>query len=320
MRRLLVSGIALAAVLLTGVPVRAAGFDFANQPNDAPIEVTAEQGLEWSQDGQRITARGKARAVRGGVTVTADVLIAHYIQANSQTQVSRLEAHGNVTIKTATEEATGSLAIYDVTAATMTLKGAPARIVTATDTITARDGIEYNENTRIAVARGDALDIHGDKRIRADVLTATFTAAEAPPVKPVKPVKPATPAKPAAGAAGKEDPQAGKMALEKAHAVGGVVITSPTDVASGDVGDYDAKSGIVTLSGSVKITRGANQLNGGYALFNMNTGVSNILASAPGTKGKGRVEGLFSPQKDGAGASPLGKGNAQGKDAQGKGL
>lgn len=311
MRRLLVSGVALAAVLLTGVP--AAGFDFANQPNDAPIEVTAEQGLEWSQDGQRITARGKARAVRGGVTVTADLLIAHYTQANSQTQVSRLEAHGNVTIRTATEEATGSLAIYDVTAATMTLKGAPARIVTATDTITARDGIDYNENTRIAVARGDALDIHGDKRIRADVLTATFSAADTP----AKPVKPATPAKPGARPAGKEDPQAGKMALEKAHAVGGVVITSPTDVATGDVGDYDAKSGIVTLSGSVKITRGANQLNGGYALFNMNTGISNILASAPGTKGKGRVEGLFSPQKDGAGALPLG--SAQGKNAQGKG-
>lgn len=318
MRRLLVSGAVLAALMQPVPGALAAGFDFANQPNDAPIEVTAEQGLEWSQDGQRITARGKARAVRGGVTVIADLLVAHYTQVDSQTQISRLEAHGNVTIKTPTEEASGSQAIYDVPSATMTLKGAPARIVTATDTITARDGIEYNENTRVAVARGDALDIRGDKRIRADVLTATFAAPPepaakaAPPTKPVKPgAKPAAAQKPAAKSAAKDDPQNSKMSLEKAHAQGGVVITSPTDIASGDVGDYDAKSGIVTLSGSVKITRGDNQLNGGYALFNMNTGVSSILASAPGTKGKGQqVQGLFSPQKGGS-ALPFSKGKGQ---------
>lgn len=307
--------IVFAAWMLPGAPVRAAGFDFANQPNDAPIEVTSEQGLEWSQDGQRITARGNAKAVRGGVTVLADTLIAFYTQANSQTQVSRLEAYGHVTIKTPTEEATGTEAIYDVSAATMNLKGAPAKIVTATDIITARDGIEYNENTRVAVARGDALDIRQDKRIRADVLTATFAAPEAdgkasgikltPPNGAAKPDPKKTADKKGAG---KKDDQGGKMSLEKAHATGHVVVTSPTDVATGDEGDYNIKTGIVTLSGSVKITRGDNQLNGGYALFNMNTGVSNILAAAPGSSGKGRVEGLFMPQKGGAGGLPSGKG------------
>jgi lipopolysaccharide export system protein LptA len=290
-----------------------AGFDLASQPGDSPVEVTAEQGMEWSQDGQRITARGKAKAVRGNVTVIADTLIAFYSQVDSQTQISRLEAHGNVTIKTPTEEATGTQAIYDVSSALMTLKGGPAKIVTATDTITARDGIEYNENTKIAVARGDAMDIRQDRRVRADVLTATFS--EEAPAKPAlaapakkgpdgKPVKPTAGAKPTAAAAKPAEQPNSKMALEKAHAQGKVVVTSPTDIATGDIGDYDAKTGIITLSGSVKITRGDNQLNGGYAQFNMNSGIANMLASAPGSVGKHqRVQGLFTPQKDGQGTS-----------------
>lgn len=275
---------ALAVAALLSAPAAAAGFDFANQPNDTPIEVTAEQGLEWSQDGQRITARGAARAVRGNVTVLGDTLIAFYRQVNGQTEISRLEAHGNVTIKTPTENATGTLAVYDVPAATMTLKGGPAKIVTATDTITAKNDIQYNETTKVAVARGDALAIRADKRIRADVLTARFA----------------------------EDKD-GKMALNKANADGGVVVTSPTEVATGDKGDYDAKTGIVTLTGSVKITRGDNQLNGGYAQFNMNTGVSNIMAGPPGTKSKGRVEGLFTPDKSGEGGLPIGKSKGRGQ-------
>lgn len=268
---------AVLAVLLS-MAAPADALDFTSQPNDAPIEVTAEQGLEWSQDGKRITARGSAKAVRGDVTVLGDTLVAHYREVNGQTEISRLEAQGNVTIQSPTETATGTLAIYDVAGQTMTLKGGPARIVTETDTITAKDGIVYNEATKVAVARGDALAIRQDKRIRADVLEATFA----------------------------EDKD-GKLAVQKADATGGVVITSPTEVATGDKGEYDAKSGIVTLTGSVKITRGDNQLNGGYATVNLNTGISRLLAGPPGSKGSERVQGLFTPDsKNADGGLPLG--------------
>lgn len=272
--------LAAATAIMLAAPVLAAGLDFASQPGDAPIEVTADQGLEWSQDHQRITARGAAKAVRGEVTVLGDTLVAHYREVNGQNEVSRLEAHGAVTIRSPNETATGTLAIYDVPASTMTLKGAPAKIVTATDSIVAKDSITYNETTGIAVAKGDALAIREDKRIRADVLTATFAKDKD-----------------------------GKMALNKANAEGHVVIVTPTEIATGDTGDYDAKTGIATLTGSVKITRGDNQINGGHAWVDMNTGRSRVTAGPPGSKGPERVQVLVVPESKESGAGlPVGKG------------
>ena len=43
-----------------------------------PVDVTSRDGMEWRQNEMMVVARGDARAVRGNVTVTADVLIARY--------------------------------------------------------------------------------------------------------------------------------------------------------------------------------------------------------------------------------------------------
>jgi lipopolysaccharide export system protein LptA len=45
------------------------------------------------------------------------------------------------------------------------------------------------------------------------------------------------------------------------------------------------------LRGGVKITRGADQLNGDAAEIDLNTGVSRLLSS-----GSGRVRGVFGPK------------------------
>ena len=73
-------------------------------------------------------------------------------------------------------------------------------------------------------------------------------------------------------------------------------ITTRQDVIRSTEGVYDLKSGIVTLTGSVKITRGRNQLNGDYAEVNLNTGKSRIVNRG----GKG-VRGLLIPA-----SSPIG--------------
>lgn len=262
-RRLL---IAVAAAVWAG-PAWGQGFNLTKDASSGPVEVFAEQGIEWSQNSFRFIARGNAKATRGNVTVSADTLIAHYRKQDSgSTDIYRLEAEGNVTIATPNETATGVYADYNVDTATMLLKGSPARLVTPTDTITATSGIEYNETGKIAVARGDATAIRADKRIRADVLTTRF----------------------------KEGP-GGNLVLKDANAVGKVIITTQREVATGDKGDYDAATGIATLTGSVKITREENQLNGGYAHVNLNTGISRIFAAPPGVGG-GRVQGLFVPE------------------------
>ncbi|MBF0094949.1 MAG: hypothetical protein HQL34_10445 [Alphaproteobacteria bacterium] len=250
-------------------PAMSEGIDFAGN-GDGPIEVYADKGIEWEQTAKVFTARGNARAVRGKVAVTADSLTAHYRDkdAGSSTDIWKLEAKGSVTIASPTETATGDTAVYTMDDARLVLHGRPARLVTPKQTITARDGIEYFEAKRFAVARGK-VEVHSEGRtLRADEVTASFT--------PV---------------GGKET----KVSL--VNAKGNVLIETDKEVVRGDVGVYNVETGIATLDGSVKITREDNQLNGSHAVVNLKTGVSQIFAAQPGTGTRERVKLLLAPGK-----------------------
>jgi len=71
-----VAGLAIVAALAAAAPVaRAQGIDFTQ---GGPIQITAQDGIEWRQAEQIVIAKGDAKAVRGNVTVTADRLLAWY--------------------------------------------------------------------------------------------------------------------------------------------------------------------------------------------------------------------------------------------------
>lgn len=290
-----VLGAALALALLASVPpgvpaARAQGFNFS-KADDSQIQVYADDGIEWVSDANRVIARGNAKAVRGTITVTADSLVAHYRDGADGDEIWRLDAEGNVTIATPTETATGTRATYDLDKAIFVLRGQPARLVTPTETITADDSLEYWEKERMAVARGNAVATEKDRKIRADVLSARF-----------------------------KDNTRGSLDLSRADAYGNVVLTTAKEQVTGERGDYNAESGIATVSGSVKITREGNELNGGYAHVNLNTGISKLFGTAPGGKGDGRVRGVFTPEKqEGENRRALFKGSAPSPKGENKG-
>jgi len=89
----------------------------------------------------------------------------------------------------------------------------------------------------------------------------------------------------------------GKIALKTVIALGHVVVTTAREVARAKRAEYDAIKDRVTLSGGVKLTRGANQLNGEYAEVDLKTGVSRLLARPRGASGGKPVHGLFVPGK-----------------------
>ncbi|MDR3439541.1 LptA/OstA family protein [Telmatospirillum sp.] len=301
------------------------GLDFADQKSGTPLEIYADQGLELSQDAKSVIARVNAKAIRGRVTVLSDVLTAFYrdkqpVAAAQQpstaasaatnppppppspppsspsskpgkgksgeaseggTEVWRVEAEGHVAITTQTQTAYGDHADYNIDDAVVKITGKDLKLLTPTDVVTARDSLEYWERPQQAVARGNAVAVRGEKRIQADTLVADF--------------------------AQNADKQ---MAMQRAHAYDHVILTTAREVVTGDRGEYNVETGIVTLTGSVKITRDENQLDGGYAVVNLNTGISRIYPAAPGSAEKAdqRVKGLFMPQKrqpgsQGAGAS-----------------
>jgi lipopolysaccharide export system protein LptA len=284
----------LLPVVICLMPMMAFGQGFEmSRSGEQQIQVFSDQGIEWHSEDQRVIARGNAHASRGDITIDADELTAHYRKGAKGDEIWRLDADGHVTIKSPNDTATGTKAIYDLDKAVFVLKGQPARLVTPTQTFQATESLEYWETKRMAVLRGDAVATQEDKVLKGDVLTAHFKDKKAAGT----PVKPA-PANKAGGGGG----DGNGLDLQRADAYGNVVLTTATEKVTGERADYNAETGIATVSGSVKIIRdGGNQLEGGWAHVNLNTGVSKLFAGTPGSEDSGkRVQGVFIPQKKGA--------------------
>jgi lipopolysaccharide export system protein LptA len=250
-----------------------------------PIEVLADSGIEWVQDEKRFIARGNAVAIKGNTRVRGDVLTAEYREVSDEegggTEIYNLVAEGNVRIESLEETATGTRARYDVDNAILYLWGAPAKLVTPTDTVTATKEIRYYEIEKKAVAEGDAVATRGDRRIAADLLTAFFADPEAK----------GGDAKPSAPTGGRDD-LAGDSELDRIYGEGSVVITTPQEVAEADRGNYNAKTAIAELEGSVKISREKNVLTGNRATTNLQTGISTMHSG-----GTGKARGLLVPNR-----------------------
>jgi len=82
------------------------------------------------------------------------------------------------------------------------------------------------------------------------------------------------------------------------EANGHVVVDSPSGQAVGDNGVYDVPERLLTLTGSVVLTKDANVMRGNALEVSMATGLAKLTATAenaPPGQPKGRVQGLFVP-------------------------
>lgn len=271
----------LLAIMAVTSPAMAQGFNPGGNAGNmsVPLQITAKQGINWSQKTNTVTTIGDTKAVRGAVTITANQLIAHYSSDKPQpsngatnndglllnqgnSQLSELDAIGNVHIYTSTDNAWGDQAIYDVHKGVLVLTGKNLKLTTPKDTLTARDSIEYYTSQHKAVARGNAHIVTNDQRsISADVIVGYFSTQP-----------------------GKTNAET----LEKVTAIGHVVITSKADTATGDRAVYLPDTQEARLGGHVRITHNGNQLTGADALVNMKTGTA-ILLAAPGQQVSGVI-------------------------------
>ncbi|AHJ65113.1 LptA/OstA family protein [Granulibacter bethesdensis] len=277
-----------------------------------PVQVTAQDGIDWRQQEKEVVARGNAVAIRDNVTVRADTLIAHYRKKETPDQkpatptpakasanaadesganeIYRLEAVGNVHIYTDTDQAWGDRAIYDMDQAILLLTGKKLKLTTPQDVLTARDSLEYWAQKRMSVARGDAvLTTNDGKRIKADTLVG-YSTEQSPDAKTASQPKPAAP-----DAQKSTDPASAAGKLQRAEAYGNVEIRTPTETAYGDRGVYVPDTGIARLIGHVRITRGQNQVNGAAADVNLKTGISTLLSARDN-----RVQGMIVPSETGS--------------------
>lgn len=248
--------------------VSAQSLNFGGTGGDEPIDVYAENGIEWQQENSLFIARGDARAVRGQVEVLSDELRAYYREGDvGQSEIWRLDALGNVRIVSNTETAYGDRAIYNADQQVLVIDGKKPRLESGKDILTATQQLEYWETKKFAVARGNAVATREKKQVRADVLVAHFN----------------------------QDSR-GKSQVYRIDAYDNVRVKTESETAVGDRGIYNVESGVAVLTGNVTMVRDTNTLNGCRAEVNLNTGVSKLFA-CPNQQGSNRVRGTFIPKK-----------------------
>ena len=288
------AAIQLSPVLAADAPAPPAA-DAGQAHESGPLDITADHDLEWLQQDKAYVARGNAVAKRGNVTVSGDMLIAFYrpkagsdtpapqpaaTEAGNKkpgqdgfdtgnTDIWRVVAEGHAHIVSDGKEAWGDRMDYDKDQDVVMLTGGDLKGKTETETITAKDSLEYWQSRNMGVARGDATVTKANgQTLAADLIGAHF-----------------------------QKDSTGHTSLKTIQAIGHVVITTASDIVHGDEGTYDLEAKRTVVFGHVRVTRGQSELEGESADVNMDTGISQVF---PG-KGK-RVRALFVHEK--AAAAP----------------
>lgn len=241
--------------------------------SDNPIEIEADNAIEWLRDKSQYVARGNAIASQGDYSVKADALIADYTETEAgKTEVWRFTADKNVVIKTGEYTAYGDKVVHDVKKEKTVMTGDHMKIESGSDYLTADNEIIFWGLDNKAKATGRPKARQDNKIVEANDMTAYF----------------------------KKTPS-GKLELKEVHATGDVIIVTPLEVLRGNKAVYTLETGKAKLTGNVRITRGSNQLNGEEVILDTVAGTSTITTTTdkdPVTGEKKRVRGLFSLQSE----------------------
>ena len=138
------------------------------------------------------------------------------------------------------------------------------------------DTMEWLNEKKIAIARGNADAVQGRYTLNADILMAHII-----------------------GQPDAENNSASKINFIEAE--GNVLLTTPEERARGDIGTYNVREKTVTLTGSVVLTQGDNVLHGEKLVMDLVTGHSRLegIGGSLSSGEDGRVKAIFNPESSG---------------------
>ena len=167
--------------------------------------------------------------------------------------------------------------------------------------------LEVHDRDKYAIFIGNVFVQQGDSTLRCRQLKVFYEGAiisgqkdKAP--QSAKAAEPAPTGK--ATPVGKTVQNDPTQRIRRLEAIGGVIVASKDQKATGDFGVFDMRTNTATITGNVVVTQGPNLLRGEKLVVDLNTGWSQMEAG--GKAGSGRVQGLFVPNsaKDGKSAQP----------------
>ena len=228
------------------------------------IKLTADEKVEWHQNQNKMVAVGNAVASKDDMTIKAKSMTASYEKINGKNAINNVHAIGNVQMFSPKTDAFGDELVYKLKEDLVILTGAPAKIKTEKETITAKDKIIYYPSLEKAIALGDVIATSQDNKIFADKMVALF----------------------------EKNSKTQNLEINRLDIFDNVRIKTPQADVTADKGTYFPKTGIVELYDNVLINQNGNILKGDKAQTNLNTGVSKITAGK-----QNRVTGVFKETK-----------------------
>jgi len=145
------------------------------------------------------------------------------------------------------------------------------------------DRIEVQDRANRAILTGNVVATQGNLTMNSARLTVIYNN------------HPAAPA-PAAGAA------ASGTQIQRLEASGGVRLRTPTETAHSEFAIYDVPRRLVTMIGAVNLDQGANHVQGGRLVLDLDTHRAVVDGGAAGSQSRGgRVTGHFTvPPRQGS--------------------
>ena len=155
--------------------------------------------------------------------------------------------------------------------------------------------LEVHDKDKLAVFSGNVYVQQGDTSMRCPELKVFYEgevkgAPKNPSGASGGETKPA--AAPAAAKASTTENNV-QQRIRRLEALGGVIVVSKDQKATGDRADFDIRANTVTLMGNVVVTQGQNVMKGDKLIVDLSSSRARMEA---GTKtSPGRVQGLFVP-------------------------
>lgn len=221
------------------------------------LEIEASGFLEWNQENKSYIAKGDAIATQGGRTIEADEIIAFYASEENR-DITRIEAAGSVKFSDVLGSGYSDRLHYEMNTQTVTLNGNENYFESEEFTAQSSNQIQFNELDGILNLKDDAMiSISEARKIEAQRLEIELS----------------------------DDGN-----VTTINAEGDVKLTEKAGrIAYSGSAFYEAENGNITLSDSVEILDGNNQLRGDKAIINVETGYSKILAGSENKRVTGKL-------------------------------
>ncbi len=239
---------------------------------DNPVEIYAEEGIEWHKNENKYIAIGNAKAKSGTMSVQSDRIEAFYNEKDDSAMDIRLvKAHKKVIIKD--KKLTidgGNLAEYNLLKDHFSIFGKNLTLTSEKNRLKSNDKMEYWRSKGIAIATGEATAIkNAEFVIKAQKLIWFL------------------------------DEQKEKLEVNKILGFDKVSIRTNNEVAFSDKALYNKKNGICKLFGNVKLQKGTSFLTGDYAEVDLNKGISKLLpAPSQDNINENRVKALINKKEE----------------------